>query len=418
MPLWKFLKQLFFGSSSANSGPSASHQRTERRGGKPKLIPLQHPHLKPKLPAATTSKQKPYLYARKDPRQGQWTDLRQGGDEQFLTQEGLPNFSTPEELADWLDIKPGQLAWLTHAFDPGQKADSVEKSHYHYHWVPKRSGGERLIESPKPLLKQVQRQILHQILNQVPLHRSCHGFAKDRSILTNAKPHCAQRVIIKYDLQNFYPSVSQNRVIAIFRGLGYNREVAIWLGRLTTTAIPSSIPFPQEGPKGLRSYLTGHLPQGSPTSPALANLSAFSLDLRLHGLTRSFAANYTRYADDLTISGPETLIKSLKTLIPLVQQVIREERFVVNDTKRKVIRNNQRQQICGVVVNEHPNYPRKEFDRLKAILFNCVRFGPDSQNREGVPNFREHLRGRIGFVNQLNPTRGQKLETLWNQISW
>ncbi|MDB4786959.1 reverse transcriptase family protein [Planctomycetaceae bacterium] len=242
--------------------------------------------------------------------------------------------------------------------------------------------------------------------------------SRNRSILTNAKPHCGQRVVIKYDLQNFYPSVRRNRIIAIFRGLGYNREVSIWLGRLTTTAIPSSIPFPQEGPKGLRDYLSAHLPQGAPTSPALANLSAFSLDLRLHGLTKSFAANYTRYADDITISGPDNLMKSLKTLIPLVQQVIREERFVVQNKKRKVIRNNQRQQICGVVVNKHTNYPRKEFDRLKAILFNCVRFGPDSQNHEGVPNFREHLSGRIGFVKQLNHARGQKLESLWKQISW
>lgn len=418
MPLWKFLKQLFFGHSTATQSPSQNNSRKQSPGGKTKLVPLQNPPQKTKLPNAATSDQKPYLYARKEPSTGLWIDLREGGDEQFLSREGLPNFTTPEELANWLNIKPGQLAWLTHAFEPGQKADSVEKSHYHYHWIQKRSGGERLIESPKPLLKQVQRQILHKILDKVPVHRSCHGFTRNRSILTNAKPHCGQRVVIKYDLQNFYPSVRRNRIIAIFRGLGYNREVSIWLGRLTTTAIPNSIPFPQEGPKGLRDYLSAHLPQGAPTSPALANLSAFSLDLRLHGLTKSFAANYTRYADDITISGPDNLMKSLKTLIPLVQQVIREERFVVQKKKRKVIRNNQRQQICGVVVNQHTNYPRKEFDRLKAILFNCVRFGPGSQNREGVPNFREHLSGRIGFVKQLNHGRGQKLESLWQQISW
>ncbi|MDC0273699.1 MAG: reverse transcriptase family protein [Planctomycetaceae bacterium] len=418
MPLWKFLKQLFFGHSTPTQRPSRSNEQKQIRDGRTKLVPLQNASQKTRLPNAATSNQKPYLFARKEPRTGLWVDLREGGDEQFLSQEGLPNFTTPEELANWLNIKPGQLAWLTHAFEPGQKADSVESSHYHYHWVQKRSGGERLIESPKPLLKQVQRQILHEILNKVPVHQSCHGFTRNRSILTNAKPHCGQRVVIKYDLQNFYPSVRRNRIIAIFRGLGYNREVSIWLGRLTTTAIPSSIPFPQEGPKGLRDYLSAHLPQGAPTSPALANLSAFSLDLRLHGLTKSFAANYTRYADDITISGPDNLMKSLKTLIPLVQQVIREERFVVQNKKRKVIRNNQRQQICGVVVNKHTNYPRKEFDRLKAILFNCVRFGPDSQNHEGVPNFREHLSGRIGFVKQLNHARGQKLESLWKQISW
>ena len=418
MSLWQFLKRLFLGGPPdiPDASPRSTQTRTER--SRVKLDPLSYQQPQDHQRTTKTS-EKPYLYARKDTyRQNGWYDLRAGGDASFLQQERLPLFETPEELADWLDLKPGQLAWLTHFFLPGHRADSVEKSHYHYHWVPKRSGGERLIESPKPLLKQVQSKILQDILNQIPVHRSCHGFTQGRSILTNAQSHCGQRVLIKYDLQNFYPSVTVNRVIAIFRALGYNREVAIWLGRLTTTAIPSSIPFPSEGPKGLRDYLAGHLPQGAPTSPALANLSAFSLDLRLFGLTNSFGGNYTRYADDITISGPETLLKGLKTLIPLVNQVIREERFTVNKAKRKVIRNNQRQTVCGVVVNEHPNYSRKEFDRLKAMLFNCVRFGPDSQNHEGIENFRKHLRGRISFVKQLNPDRGAKLESLWHQISW
>lgn len=418
MSFWQFLKQLFLGGAVRPSSPPSGPAQSRPDGDRVKLEPLAYTRPNKKR-QTTNASQKPYLYARKDTyRQNGWYDLREGGDSQLPQREGLPVFETPEELASWLGVKPGQLAWLTHFLSPGHRADSVENSHYHYHWVPKRSGGERLIESPKPMLKQAQTQILHEILDRVPVHRTCHGFTRGRSILSNAEPHCGQRVLLKYDLQNFYPSVSIKRVIAIFRSLGYNREVAIWLGRLTTTAIPSSIPFPSEGPKGLRDYLAGHLPQGAPTSPALANLSAFSLDLRLFGLSNSFGANYTRYADDITISGPETLLKSLKTLIPLVQAVIRDERFTVNKAKRKVIRNNQRQTVCGVVVNEHPNYSRKEFDRLKAILFNCVRFGPDSQNRDGHSNFREHLRGRVGFVKQLNPARGTKLESLWNQISW
>jgi len=52
------------------------------------------------------------------------------------------------------------------------------------------------------------------------------------------------------------------------------------------------------------------------------------------------------------------------------------------------------------------------------MLFNCVRYGPDSQNREGVANFREHLRGRIAFARQLNPQRGDKLLALWERIHW
>ena len=98
-----------------------------------------------------------------------------------------------------------------------------------YQWKAKRSGGGRLIESPKPLLKGIQTRILRDILDRVPLHAAAHGFAKGRSIASNAKPHCGQAVVVKWDLADFYPSVRFNRVVAIFRSLGYSREAAVWL---------------------------------------------------------------------------------------------------------------------------------------------------------------------------------------------
>lgn len=421
MSLWQFLKRLFFGSTEDSSTVSSHRDREPAPSGNVRLRPLRRKQDQQRtepLPNLRRS-EKPYRFARNDSFVGSgWYDLRVGGEEHVVPREGKPFFLSLEELADWLQISLGQLAWLTHRFQPRGKAPSVPESHYVYHWVDKRSGGQRLIESPKPLLKSVQTKILEQILNLVPVHQKCHGFTRGRSILTNAEPHCGQRLILKFDLENFYPSVNFNRIVAIFRALGYNREIAICLSRLCTTALPSSVPYPREGIRGVLPYLRFHLPQGAPTSPALANLSAYALDVRLSGLANSFGANYTRYADDLTFSGPETLFRGLKTLIPLVQQVIRDERFIVHKSKRKVIRNNQQQKVTGVVVNEHPNFSRKEFDRLKAILFNCTRFGPESQNREEIANFREHLRGRISFVTQLNPQRGNKLLALWERIHW
>ncbi|MGH7127734.1 MAG: reverse transcriptase family protein, partial [Planctomycetaceae bacterium] len=152
--------------------------------------------------------------------------------------------------------------------------------------------------------------------------------------------------------------------------------------------------------------------------PALANLSAYSLDVRLNGFARAYGANYTRYADDITFSGPAGLLRALPSFLPLVTQIIRSERFQVNLRKRKVVRDNQRQVVAGVVVNERTNVARPEFDRLKAILTNCLRHGAATQNRDHHDNFASHLRGRIAHVAQLNSARGMKLLKLYEQIDW
>ena len=359
----------------------------------------------------------PYRYARYGSRTGHYLDLSRDGDAVRLQRFGLPEFQTPEQLSHWIGLPLNRVAWLVHRFSGG-RPEMEELAHYHFRWIKKRLGGWRLIESPKTTLKLVQTKILRELLDKVPVHAASHGFVKGRSILTNARAHVGQSVVLKFDLTNFYTTVSFARIVAIFRSLGYSREVAIWLGLLTTSAVPGNLRFQDQGPYALVPYLRRHLPQGAPTSPALANLSAFGLDLRLTGLARSFGAHYTRYADDLTLSGPEELGKALRTLIPLTQQIIRQERFVLNPEKRRVLRSHQRQTVTGVVVNQKTNVSRGDFDRLKAILTNCVKQGPSTQNQKLVEDFYHHLQGRIAHVSMLNPLRGQKLTLLFQAIDW
>jgi RNA-directed DNA polymerase len=360
----------------------------------------------------------PYAFARLGVGTDRFLDLSQDGCDERLARHAFPVFRTPAELAAWLELRIGRLGWLVHRFSEDSRPQSEAEAHYHYRWVAKRTGGHRLIESPKRTLKQIQRRILREILDKVPPHDAAHGFSAGRSILTNARPHVKQAVLVKFDLANFYPSVTFARVTAIFRSLGYSREAAIWLARLTTSALPSNMPFLKQEPSAVLPYLRRHLPQGAPTSPALANLSAYSLDVRLAGLARSFGATYTRYADDLTFSGPLRFGTSLRDFIPLVSQIVRDERFRLNGSKRKVLRSTGKLVVTGVVVNEKLNVSRREFDRLKAILTNCARRGAVAQNRAGHPHFAAHLRGRIAQVTQLNPARGARLLAIYNQIDW
>ncbi len=367
--------------------------------------------------AENVSEKPPYAFARPCVFGG-YFDLASDGQPDRLAANGLPPLVTPTDLAAWLGLAPARLAWLIHRFSDLQVPAVHQAAHYHYRWIAKRSGGERLIEAPKPLLKAVQEKILREILDKVPPHTAAHGFRPGRSIVTNAHPHVGQRVLVKVDLQNFYPSVSYSRVVAIFRSLGYSREVSTWLARLTTTKLPLDFVRQSRKQKKWSPYLSRHLPQGAPTSPALANLSAFALDLRLAGLARTFSARYTRYADDLSFSGDGSLVRGLRVFLPLVHRIIRNCRFVPHPDKGKILRSQMRQVVTGVVVNARTNIRRADFDRLKALLHNCAQLGPASQNRAAHPHFAYHLLGRIAHVRALNPARGEKLLALYRQINW
>lgn len=416
MGLFEFLRRLFSPRPS-RSIPATARPRKRR---KPRLVPLRRELASTTwgLNKTVRSENVPYAFARLGVGTDRYLDLSRDGSDERLARHTFPIFRTPEQLAQWLELPVGRLAWLVHRYADDSRPQSEREAHYHFRWLNKRRGGRRLIESPKRTLKHAQRRILREILDKVPPHDAAHGFSHGRSILTNARPHVKQAVLVKFDLANFYPSVTFARVTAIFRSLGYSREAAIWLARLTTSALPANMPFLKEEPSAVLPYLKRHLPQGAPTSPALANLSAYSLDVRLAGLARSFRATYTRYADDLTFSGPERFGTSLRDFIPLVAQVVRQERFRLNASKRKVLRSTGKLVVTGVVVNEKLNVSRRDFDRLKAVLTNCLRHGASTQNKTAHPHFPAHLRGRIAQVTQLNPARGERLLAIYNQIDW
>jgi hypothetical protein len=412
------------------------------------------------------------------------------GESAIPTTAPLPNLPTTGELAKWLNLTPGQLTVYAdvkrlNRFHLGNRppkhhfytkdprcnrahptpyqpfhGERDERRHpYRYRWIPKRGRapvptepalppglfrrvvnwlagavrltlpagpGPRLLEIPKSRLKRAQRKVLDEIRSRVPPHDAAHAFRAGRSVLTNAAPHCGRRVVLRFDLSDFFASVPAGRVKGVFLALGFPPTVARLLAGLCTTVTPFELweCFPG-GPRAMtradqdtaERLQRPHLPQGAPTSPALANLCAFRLDCRLAGLAAKLGATYTRYADDLTFSGGDDLRRAADRVRRLVMTIAAEEGFQVNARKTRVLPSGRRQTVTGVVVNAHPNCARAEFDTLKAILTNCVRHGPASQNRDGRPNFRAHLLGRISNVAQLNPARGAKLRAIFDRIT-
>jgi RNA-directed DNA polymerase len=337
----------------------------------------------------------------------------------------LPAIHNPTELADFLCLGVSELEWLADYKGINSKAQSTKLHHYNYWLRAKRSGGVRVIEVPKLRLKDAQRRILDDILACVPPHSTVHGFVRGRSIVSFAQPHANQALVIRMDLADFFPSVDRARVEGIFRNLGYGDLVARLLAGLCTSRVPApvlahaSIEVDREERQRARLlYGVPHLPQGAPTSPALANLCAYNLDCRLAGLARSAGATYTRYADDLAFSGGEEFCRGASRFVDHVAAIALEEGFAVNHRKTRLHRQGARQKLAGVVVNRQPGVTREDRELLEAILFNCVRYGPSSQNRKGLPDFRSHLQGRVSHVRMVNSGHAERLHQLFEAIDW
>ena len=347
--------------------------------------------------------------------------LPQPSAEFFVT--SAPHIATTGDLADWLGLSPRDLDWFAGARRQARHTLIPVLQHYRFAFIPKRSGLPRLVEEPKPRLKAIQRRILHEILTHAPPHQAAHGFVAGRSALTSAEKHAGEVMVVTLDLESFFTRTPARRIHAIFHSLGYPWAVARALTGLCTTETPPAVfARPSAGgrhdPRVRQLFATPHLPQGAPTSPALANLAAWQMDVRLTGLAKSFSATYTRYADDLAFSGGEELAGRVSTLIAAVSDIVGSEGHALNAAKTHVMPTSRRQRVTGIVVNDRCNVPRDDYDRLKAILHNCRRNGPEAENRNGHRDFRAHLEGRVGWVEQVNPARGAKLRRMLAGIRW
>lgn len=261
---------------------------------------------------------------------------------------------------EWLVVYRNNLDWF-----------------YSERFIKKASGGKRRILAPCAMLKGIQRLILSCILEKVALHRACHGFTKKKSIVTNAKPHVGKEVVINIDLEDFFPTLTFDRVQGIFRSLGFSPNNCRLLA--------------------LACCHKGVLPQGSPASPALANIACFRLDCRLAGLARKLDADYTRYADDITLSGGRSAIHCL----PLVRSIIKGEGFRISEKKFRIIRQGNRQEVTGLTVNQGVALPRETRRRLRAAVHNLKNGKP--MHWEGHVLDIRALMGHLSFLRMIHP---------------
>lgn len=297
-----------------------------------------------------------------------------------LIKNNLPVIVSLDDLCDKLNIEKKVL--VKYIYSNGRFYREVN--------IEKKSGGYRTLSVPSMNQKYIQRWILENILYTQECSENVTGFTPFKSILHNASPHINQEYIYKFDLKDFFSNIKSNKIFNLFYSLGFNTEVSDAFTRLCT--------------------YKNCLPQGAPTSPYLANLVCKKLDYRLAVLCQKYKFKYTRYADDITISGNYKILHFRK----IFKKIIFDEGFLLNQKKIHLIRNGQQKKVTGIVVNEKLNISKKEIKKVRQSIFYIKKYGIESHLNyinwtSSCTKYKNHLYGKIQFINMVNSKIGEEL---------
>jgi len=281
-----------------------------------------------------------------------------------------------------------------------------------------------------------QRVISKHILNNISPHSASVAYSPGSSIYQAASIHCGSRWLIKLDIRNFFESISERSVYIVFRQAGYPALLSFEMARICTRVIPRGNLSPNSRWVSDRVYRgkiadyrslgIGSLPQGAPSSPMLANLVSRDLDKEVANIADSYGLEYTRYADDITLSTPKGFSrKKASRVIQSVYGVMRKYGLEPNATKASVSPPGSRKIVLGLLVNG--DYPRltKEFKaRLDQHLYFCLKegHGPVKHMKvkefSSVLGFKNHLRGLVMYAKQVEPKYGSEKVDCYNRIKW
>lgn len=287
-----------------------------------------------------------------------------------------------DHLAKLLGIKNRILQQIIH---------DTPKFYYKF-TIPKKSGGEREISAPYPILSMAQKWISDNLLARQSTHPAAMGFIKNKSIKDNATVHLNSKQILKLDLKDFFPSIGIKRVIAVFLGMGYTPKISYSLASLCC--------------------LNGVLPQGAPTSPALSNIIAKRLDYRIDGFARKNGLKYTRYADDIVLSGD----KVDAAILSLLRKIIATEGFAINEKKTRFFKEYGQQIITGLSISGHKvTIPKAKRRFIRQELHYIKKYGLHDHMRQANIDdliYEHRLSGYLQFWKSIEPDNDFVLQSI------
>jgi len=311
------------------------------------------------------------------------------------------NLSSNSDIANLLEVNLNTLIFFVYRL-----ADS---DRYKEFKINKKAGGTRTIKSPTTGLKILQQK-LNQVLQLVykPPY-SAFGFIENKNIKKNAKNHIHKKYILSLDLKNFFDSIHFGRIRGLFMASPYkfNKKVATTLSNLCC--------------------YKSKLPQGAPTSPIISNMIARKLDGGLSSFAKEYNIRYSRYADDITFSSEINNIqlfgeykkKGEFAIRSELKKIITENKFELNEKKNHIVKDNQRQLVTGLVVNEKVNIPRNYYRQIRSLLYLWYKFGLkvaekeyyskwDKKNKPPFKNAKSLEHTICGKINYLKDIKGKQ----------
>ena len=289
------------------------------------------------------------------------------------------------QLVDQSWPEPKQLACLYAVSDH-------PSDHYYSCVIPKANGTSRRLQVPDALLKGIQRNILHNCLETLPVSSSAMAYRPGLGVRSNGAAHVGQTQVLNLDIWHFFDSIDFAQVYR-------------W-------AFPESL-YPPE----IRGLLTslccyrGRLPQGAPTSPAISNLVMHEFDEAIGSWCKERGIIYTRYCDDLTFSGAF----AAGEVKQLAARYLYRLGMTLNRQKTRLAFSHQRQLVTGVVVNAKVQTTRAYRRQLRQTLYYCRKWGLAEHFRHsgdtdylplgeaGLKRYAQTLLGQVNYVLQMSP---------------
>lgn len=260
----------------------------------------------------------------------------------------------------------------------------------------------RIINAPDERLKYLQRKIAPLLDQLYRVRNPVHGFVPGKSVKTNAQAHLRRRFVLNVDLKDFFPSITEKRVIGVLESLGIDSRVSAIIARICCHK--------------------AHLPQGAPTSPVISNMICFRLDKELLAFAKGTRCIYTRYADDITFSShqPMTVLFegavppsghfSPDRLVPILRNTFASNGFSINPDKAHYADGHSRRMVTGLKVNEFVNVDRRYVRNIRAAIYSVEKLGAKAAQEKfekghgGTSDLGAHLQGKITWLKYI---RGQ-----------